>query len=109
MNRREGKGMIKKRSFLVLAVGVLMGTMAVAAFAEAPVMEAYESGDSSISSQLEQGAEQPYAGEIREPVETGAVPDRPESSSGLHSNAVDDQATVEFGGQPFRPDIDLGP
>jgi len=108
-NRREGKEMIRKRSFLVLAVGVLMGTMAVAAFAEAPVMEAYESGDSSVWSRPEQGVEQTNAGEIREPMETGAFPDRQESSYDRHSNLPGDEATVESGGQLFRPGIDLGP
>ena len=53
--------------------------------------------------------EQPNAGEIREPMETGAVPDRSESSYDLHSNAVGDEPTVEIGGRLFRPGIDDGP
>ena len=101
--------MIRKRSFLVLAVGVLMGTMAVAAFAEAPVMQANEPADTSILSQPELGVGQPFAGEIREPVETGAIPDRPEGSYDVHSNLPGDEATAESGGQMFRPGVDLGP
>ena len=101
--------MIRKRSFLVLAVGVLMGTMAVAAFAEAPVMQAYEPADTSILSQPELSVGQTFAGEIREPVETGAIPDRPEGSSEVRSNLPGDEATAESGGQMFRPGVDLGP
>ena len=78
--------MIRKRAFLVLAVGVLMGTMAVVGLADDQWIDSYGSGgDSSVSSQSEQGMEQQGveqqgvehsdAGEIREPMETGAVPD----------------------------------
>ena len=101
--------MTSKSVLYALAVIVLTGGMAVAAFAEAPVMEAYDSGDSSISSELGQGVEQTNAGEIREPMETGAFPDRQESSYDRHSNLPGDEATVESGGQLFRPGIDLGP
>jgi len=101
--------MIRKRSFLVLAVGVLMGTMAVAAFAEAPVMQANEPADTSILSQPELGVGQTFAGVIREPVETGAIPDRPEDSYDVRSNLPGDEATAESGGQMFRPGVDLGP
>jgi len=101
--------MIRKRSFLVLAVGVLMGTMAVAAYAEAPVMGAYDRGDSAILSQPELGVGQTFAGVIREPVETGAIPDRLEDSYDVRSNLPGDEATAESGGQMFRPGVDLGP
>ncbi len=101
--------MTRKSALYALAVVVLMGSMAVAALADDQGMNMYGPAESSVSAQPEQGVEQPGAGEIREPVETGAVPDRPESSSDLHSNAVGDEPTVEFGGQMYRPDIDLGP
>ena len=101
--------MIRKWSFLVLAVGVLMGTMAVAAFAEAPVMESYGPVDTAVLSQPELAVGQTFAGEIREPVETGAIPDRPEGSYDVHSNLPGDEATAESGGQMFRPGVDLGP
>jgi len=67
---------MKSKSVLyALAVIVLTGGMAVAAFAEAPV--------ASLSADPEQGLSPWGAGEIREPVETGAVPDRVEGSSDL--------------------------
>jgi hypothetical protein len=101
--------MIKKRAFLVLAVGVLMGTMAVAALADYSDRDLYEPADASLSADPEKGLGplDPWA--IREPMETGAVPDRPESSSDMHSNPVGDAPTVEIGGVKYRPDIDLGP
>ena len=101
--------MTSKSVLYALAVIVLTGGMAVAAFAEAPGMEAYDSGGSSISSQLGQGVEQTNAGEIREPMETGAVPDRSGSSSDLNCCTDSGVPTVESGGLQFRPGIDLGP
>ena len=73
--------MTGKSVLYALAVAVLMGTMAVAALADDQGMNLYGPTDSSVSSQPEQGVEQPDAGEIREPMETGAVPDRTEDSS----------------------------
>ena len=101
--------MTRKNALYALAVVVLMGSMAVAALADDQGMNVYGPADSSVSAQPEQGVEQPDAGEIREPMETGAVPDRSESSSDLHSNPSGDAPTVEFGGRLFRPDIDVGP
>jgi len=46
---------------------------------------------------------------IRDPVETGAIPDRPEGSYDVRSNLPGDEATSESGGQMFRPGVDLGP
>ena len=77
--------MIRKRAFLVLAVGVLMGTMAVAALADYSDRDLYEPADASLSADPERSVGQLDAGEIREPMETGAVPDRSESSSDMHS------------------------
>jgi hypothetical protein len=74
-------GMTGKSALYALAVAVLMGTMAVAVWADDQRMDLYGPADSSVSSQPEQGVEQPNAGEIREPMETGAVPDLPDSSS----------------------------
>ena len=101
--------MTRKTVLYALVVAVLTGSMAVAALADDHGMNMYGPADSSASTQLEQGVEQPVAGEIREPVETGAIPDRPESSSDLHSDAAGDSATVEYGGRSFRPGIDDGP
>jgi len=72
--------MIRKRAFLVLAVGVLMGTMAVSGFADYSDRDLYEPGDSSVSTHPEQGMERSDAGEMREPIGTGALPD---TSSGI--------------------------
>jgi hypothetical protein len=82
--------------------------MAVAALADDQWMN-YGPAEYSVSDQPEQGVEQPDSGEIREPVETGAVPDRPESSSDLNCCTDSGESAVEIGGQMFRPGIDLGP
>ncbi len=76
--------MTMKSAFYALAVAVLMGTMAVAALADDQGMSLYDSGDYTVSSQPEQGVEQSDAGEIREPMETGAVPERSSGSSVPH-------------------------
>lgn len=101
--------MTRKSALYALAVAVLMGTMAVAALADDQGMNVYGPADSSVSAQPELGVGQPDAGEIREPMETGAVPDRSGSSSELHNSGIGDEPTVEFGGQSFRPGIDTGP
>ena len=101
--------MTSKSVLYALAVIVLTGGMAVAAYAEAPVMGAYDRGDSAILSQPELGVGQTFASEIREPVETGSIPDRPEDSYDVRSNLPGDEATAESGGQMFRPGVDLGP
>jgi hypothetical protein len=102
-------GMTRKNALYVLAVVVLMGSMAVAALADDHGMNMYGAPDASLSADPEKGLVQLDTGEIREPMETGAVPGRSESSSDLHSNAVGDEPTVEIGGRLFRPGIDDGP
>jgi hypothetical protein len=93
--------MTRKSALYALAVVVLTGSMAVAALADDQGMNVYGPADSSVSAQPEQGVEQPDAGEIREPMETGAVPDRSETFGA--------EPTVEVGEQTFRPGIDVGP
>ena len=101
--------MTRKSALYAMAVVVLMGSMAVAALADDHGMNMYGPAESSVSAQPEQGMEQLDAGgEIREPVETGAFPDRSISSSELGSGAVGDELTVEFGGLKYRPGIDDG-
>jgi hypothetical protein len=68
-------GMTGKSALYALAVAVLMGTMAVAVLADDQRMDLYGPADSSVSSQPEQGVEQPNAGEMSEPIGTGALPD----------------------------------
>ena len=101
-------GMTRKNALYALAVVVLMGTMGVAALADDQGMNAYGPADSSVSAQPEQGMGQSAEGEIREPVETGAVPEWSGRSSDPQSNPSGDVPTVEFGGQTYRPDIDVG-
>jgi hypothetical protein len=73
----EDTGMTRNSAICALAVVVLMGTMGVAASADylGASEYGYGPGDSSVSAQPGQGADQPAAGEIRGPVETGALPD----------------------------------
>jgi hypothetical protein len=100
--------MTGKSAYYALAVVLLMGSMAGVALADnVETNWMYGPADSSVSSQPEQGVEQPNAGEIREPMETGEVPDRSVDSSDLHSNASVDEPTVEIGGQSYRPSIDF--
>jgi len=88
--------MIKKRAFLVLAVAVLMGTMAVAALADYPDRDLYDPSSSSMSNDIGTSWPQADAGDIREPMETGAVPDLSGSSS--------DQGCCSESGDPtYRP------
>ena len=49
--------------------------------------------------------DQSAAGEIRDPVETGAVPEKSVSS---FKRATGEEPTVEIGGRMYRPGIDLG-
>ena len=91
-------GMTRKTALYALAVVVLTGSMAVAALADDQGMNAYGPAESSVSTQPEQGVEQPDAGEIREPMETGAVPDRSESSSDLNCCTDSGDPTFQPGG-----------
>jgi len=96
-----------KSALFALAVVVLMGTMAGVALANHQETNGmYGPADSAVSAQPEQGIYETNVGEIREPMETGAVPDRQGSSSDLDSNAIGSEPTVESGGSLFRPDIE---
>ncbi len=97
---------MKGRSVVyALAVVVLMGTMGGVALADSE-WEGVSGTADSFSSEPEMAGVQSDAGEIREPMETGAVPDRPGSSYDLDSNAIGDEPTVESGGSLFRPGIE---
>ena len=77
--------MARKGAYYALAVVLLMGSMAGVALADnVETNWMYGPADSSVSSQPEQGVEQQDTGEVREPIETGSVPDRQESSSNLN-------------------------
>ena len=99
--------MTRKNAFFALAVVLLTGSMAGAALADDHGMYMSGSQDPSLTAEPERNLWQFDAGEIREPMETGAVPDWSERSSDLHSNPSGDAPTVEYGGQTFRL-IDIG-
>jgi hypothetical protein len=99
--------MTRKNALFALFAVVLMGSVAGAALADDHGMYLSGSQDSSLTAEPERNLWQFDAGEIREPVETGAVPDWSERSSDLHSNPSGDAPTVEYGGQTFRL-IDIG-
>ena len=102
-------GMTRKSALYALAVVVLTGSMAVAALADDRGMNVYGPADTSVLSEPEKDVVQSDAGEIREPMETGAVPDRSGSSSDLRPNIAGDEKTVEIGGREYRLGIDVGP
>jgi len=100
--------MTRKYALYALGVVVLMGSVAVAALADDRGMHMYGPPDVSFSTDAERDLALLDEGEIRGPVETGALPGGSESSSGRYSNPNSDEPAVEFGGVTFRPDIDIG-
>lgn len=104
---------MKARGVIIaLAVVVFTGTMAYVALAGEYGSDMYGPSDSSMSASPENGSAVSETGEIREPVETGAVPDKALSPSdsdfGCCSNDGKVQ-TFEYDGVPLRPGIDVGP
>ena len=97
--------MTRKNVLYALAVVVLMGSMAVVASADYNWAAGAYAPDPSVSSQSKMDMDQSAAAEIREPVETGAVPD---SSGNSFKEDTGELPTVELGGQLYRPGIDLG-
>jgi len=100
--------MTRKSALYALAVVVLMGSMAVAAMAEDEGMNTYGSADSSFSAQPQYGVDQQAAGEIREPVETGALPDRSvkgDSEGWVNMEVSEQNSSPELRG---RPNIQAG-
>jgi hypothetical protein len=102
-------GMTRKSALYALAVVVLMGSMAVAALADDHGMNLYGPPGSSLSADPESGVGQWNSVELREPVETGAIPDRSMSSSDITCCTDSGEPTVEAGGFSYRPSIDSGP
>jgi len=100
--------MTRKSALYALAVVVLMGSMAVAALADDHGMDSYGPADSSYSSQPDQSVDQAATGEIREPVETGALPDgsvKDESGGWLNMDVSEQNSSPELWG---RPNIQAG-
>ncbi len=100
--------MATKSALYALAVLVLTGSMAVAALAGDHGMSMYGPPDSALSADPESSAGPLYSTEIREPVETGAVPGKSVGSSEFGSGTVGDEPTVEIGVNSYRPGVDLG-
>lgn len=95
--------MIKNKALLLLAAGLLMGIMAVSAQADYSGRDQYEPKHSSMSSEP-----QLDSWELREAMETGALPGQPViSSETVCCRGIEEPAT-ESGGTLFRPEIDSG-
>ena len=96
--------MIKKMALLVLAFGVMVGTMAVPALADHEHgMDQYGPSGSSATNEP-----QLDSWEFREAMETGALPGQPVGSSEAVCCGGIEGPTIESGGQLFRPEIDSG-
>ena len=95
--------MIKKVALLVLAFGVMVGTMAVGAFAGGYHSMERHPSDTSLSSEP-----QLDSWEFREAMETGALPGQTVGSSEAVCCRGIEEPTIESGGQLFRPDLDVG-
>jgi len=86
---------------VVMAAGVVTGTAGTALANNEGA--GYGTMDSSFSSEPEMAVEQPYAGEIREPVETGALPDRSvkgDSEGWVNIDASEQNSSPDLWGQP---------
>lgn len=98
--------MTGRKLLFLLALGVLLGTFAGVAIADAQGMDAYGPWDRSLSAEQEYTVGQAKEGESREPMETGAVPDPSGRSSDLSSDPGNEVTPEDFGGQAFRRGID---
>jgi len=100
--------MATKSALYALAGLVLTGSMAVAALAGLDEGNMPGPADSRFSADPESSSGWLNSLEIREPVETGAVPDRSMSSSDITCCTDSGEPKVESGGQSYRPGIDTG-
>jgi hypothetical protein len=105
----EGMKMTRKSALYALAVvvavvmaaGMVMGT-AGAVLADNEGAGVYGTTDSSFSSEPEMALEQSYAGEIREPIETGALPEgsvREEHGHWLNMDVSEQNSSPELRGR----------
>ena len=86
---------------VVLAAGMVIGTAGVA-LAEGEG-SGYGTMASSFPSEPEKAVEQSYAGEIREPVETGALPDASvsvDNGRSVNMDPAEQERTPELRGLP---------
>ncbi|MFA6148825.1 MAG: hypothetical protein WC899_11515 [bacterium] len=98
-----------RKVLMLLAAGILMSGWSGPAMADVRGILPNDASEYSPSADPSWPPSQSDASQIREPMETGAVPERSESLSGSHANAAGDEPAVEIGGQTFRTEIDLGP
>lgn len=87
---------------VVMAAGMVMGTAGVV-LADNEGAGVYGTTDSSFSSEPEMALEQSYSGEIREPVETGALPGRSmrgDSEGWLNMDVSEQNSSPELRGRP---------
>jgi len=100
--------MTGRKLLILLALGVMVGTFAGMATADAQGMDTYGPWDRSLSAEQEYTVGQSQ-GVSREPMETGAVPEQSESwfERNLQSSNPGSEVTPEdFGGQAYRRGID---
>jgi len=86
---------------VALAVGMVLGTAGVVLADNEGA--GYGTFDSSFSIEPEPAVEQSYAGEIREPVETGMLPDRsvkPDSAGWVNVDPTEQDRSPELRGLP---------
>lgn len=98
-----------RKVLMLLAAGVLISGLSGMAMADEKGVYSNDPSDYSTSTDPSWPPAQSDASLIREPMETGAIPERAGDSSDLKSNAPGDEPSVELGGQTFRSEIDLGP
>jgi len=101
--------MSSRSVFYALAVVVLMGSMAGVALADHQETNGmYGPADSSVSAQPDQGMNESNVGEIREPLETGALPDgsvKVDSEGWVNMDVSLQNSSPELRG---RPNIQAG-
>jgi len=106
MTRKSSIYALAVAAAVVLAAGMVIGTAGVAlADSEGA---GYGTIDSSFSSGPEKAVEPSYAGEIREPMETGALPDRSvkgDSEGWVNMDVSEQNSSPELRG---RPNIQAG-
>jgi hypothetical protein len=103
MTRKSTYYAIAVVATVVLTAGMALGTAGVV-LADSEGAGYYGTSDPSFSSEPEKGVEQSYAGEIREPVETGALPDHqsvmPDREGWVNMDVSEQNASPELWGLP---------
>jgi hypothetical protein len=103
-----------RKVLMLLAVGVLMSGLSGVAVADDQGMLTYEAADYSRSADpswpaAQTDTSQTDPSQIREPVDTGAVPMVPESMSDQSCCGSQSFPVEEIGSRVFRPGLDDGP